>query len=151
MLTINIWKPDTCDCIFHLAFDDGRDEAGNEVGPLGLATFVTQEEAEAIIEERRKNPARSNATTKDSQPNARFCEEHKHLFDHKGRYETVVNENQHKNRTLGLIKEKLPIEFKEIECKWSFDKDRKLNIEVDVPQEVKKELRSHLDKEVNLE
>ena len=114
---ILLWRPDTCGCVIHLAYDDTL--------PLEqrVCTPVTEDEAEAIVDGRRKmgdkdiNPNR--------QPPAKLCPDHASLGYTKARYDQMLEENHRKRLAFAYAKEVMP-DLKLEDYKWSFDKNRNL-------------------------
>ena len=98
MLTVQLWSPDTCGCVFHQASDPA-----NNID----AYFITEEEAENIRKERyRQN---KNNTNKNPVPPSRTCNGHAHLSDSpagerkpatKTVHDVVLEENIRKNRII---------------------------------------------------
>ncbi len=119
---IQLWSPDTCECVIHLAYDDTL--------PPDQRTFtpVTEEEAEVIVGARRAkkepgiNPSR--------QPPAKLCAAHAALGHTKARHDQVCLENANKNRAFGKAQEVMD-DLKYGEFRWSFDANRALQIRID--------------------
>ena len=111
MIHKNIWKPDTCDCEIEYEWDD------------------------SVLTEQRVHTVSKII---------KCCDAHKNLTDKVQNYNTVVNENTRKNILYGKILEIPSLvqertkengekikELKEgLEYRWSFDKDRNLEVEL---------------------
>ena len=105
------WRPDTCGCAFHQIVDDD-----GEIKP------ATREEAQAVLDERRRtNPL--TTTTEDLWPDAE-CAAHRG-FPVAARYALVLDENQRKNRVFGEL-EKLGVTPEQYV--WTFDENRVLDV-----------------------
>ena len=105
------WRPDTCGCAFHQIVDDA-----GEIKP------ATREEAQAVLDERRRtNP--QTTTTEDLWPDVE-CAAHRGL-PVAARYAAVLAENQRKNRVYGVL-EKLGVTPDQY--LWEFDDARVLAV-----------------------
>jgi len=118
---IQLWSPDTCDCVIHLAYDDTI--------PPEQRTFtaVTEEEAEGIVSARRL--LKESGINQNRQPPAKLCLPHAHLGHTPARFQQVTSENQLKNKAFSAAQEVIP-ELNPRDFKWSFDENRNLKISV---------------------
>lgn len=119
--SIQLWSPDTCGCVIHLAYDDTLPPEQRVLTP------VTEEEAEAIVDARRQ--AGEKGINPNRQPPAKLCAAHAHLGHTPARLKQVKSENDSKNIAFGVAKEVIP-ELEVGEFKWSFDAQRKLQVEM---------------------
>jgi len=87
-ITVQTWRPDTCGCQLHLAFDADLPDDQREV------KFVTREEAEAIVAGRR---AKGESVTRAPQPAAVVCPHHAALGNTPVLHSVVAEENRRKN------------------------------------------------------
>mgnify|MGYP001588855667 FL=1 len=95
MLTVQLWSPDTCECVIHQAFDDTVP---------GEVTYVTREEAMAIhVARRQAKPTTTLDPKKSTQPVAQACPAHAHLGETPAKHEACMEENKRKNITLDLV------------------------------------------------
>lgn len=122
------WSPDTCDCVLEYEWDD------------------------VVPESERTHTPTSVVNT---------CSAHTSLSGVAGKYNQVLSENQTKNKAIDEIIQNFPevrkevtdkdgtrFELKdEIECKWSFDENRKLGLDFEgvvLSAAKKAEMAAHL-------
>jgi len=117
--SIQLWSPDTCRCVIHLTYDDTL--------PLDqrALTYVTQEEADAIVKTRRD--AGEPNINPNPQPPAVLCPAHAHLGHTAALLQQVLSENQRKNMALAHAQEIIP-SLEPEDYEWSFDTGRILQI-----------------------
>lgn len=93
MERVQLWRPDTCNCHIHQAVDDAT----------GTIRFVTEAEAEAINEERRRHPEFSGATRREPVTPAKICAAHSGLGHTPARFDSILKENRGKNLVYGEL------------------------------------------------
>jgi len=136
---IQLWSPDTCDCMIHLAYDDTLPPDQR------VFSYVTRDEAEAIIQARR-NAGEQNIN-RNPQPPARSCPAHlAHGFT-AVLLDKVRGENQRKNMALALAQNVVnTLSF--ANYSWSFDSSRVLQVRfmnISVTLQKKNQIQSACD------
>lgn len=134
--SILVWRPDTCGCVIHLAYDDRLSPDQRTFTP------VTWEDAEEIVRARRD--AGEPNINPNAQPSAHLCPAHAHLVA-PSVYQTILDENLRKNQAIGAALEAVP-DLKVRDIKWSFDDERKLKLDVTGISDAQRgEIKSALD------
>ncbi len=114
---IQLWSPDTCSCVIHLAYDD-------TIAPESrVFTYVTEVQAKAIHQARID--AKVPNTNISPQPPAVLCPFHTGLGILL--HPVVLDENRRKNITLGLVQNAVAA-IKLENYGWKFDATRVLQI-----------------------
>lgn len=120
---IQLWRPDTCGCVIHMAYDD-------TVAPeLRVFTYVSEADAH-IIHEARKAANIPN-TNPNRQPPHRICQFHTAIGETPTLHTTIKNENDRKNRTVQDIIDNIPavkLELLDQYVSWSYDASRVLQV-----------------------
>ncbi len=125
MIKTTLWRPDTCDCVISYSWDSEMPEDDR------VHTVTTVHNA---------------------------CVHHKNI-EKTEHFNKVVGENTSKNKVYGVLLENFPELTEEdeqgnkrlkkgIEYKWSFDADRKLNVDIVGAQVSKASLRSFVEAEI---
>src|SRR5678815_2355976 len=114
MIKITTWHPDTCDCTIHYAWDTETTEDERVHTPVerdGVASTVDVNGRTAIAP---KLPTKR-------------CKVHKHLMHHVKHHDTVLEENQRKNISIGHIVESDQT-IAHSDVSWHFDEARILHL-----------------------
>jgi len=136
---IQLWSPDTCGCVIHLAYDDRLPATERTF------TYVTEAQAEAIVKARRDAGERN--INPNPQPPAVLCAAHTPHGFTASLLSQVMEENQRKNITFGQAQQLIPA-LKVENYNWSFDNNRVLQVSftgVAVNQNQRNNLQSAMD------
>jgi len=136
---IQLWSPDTCDCVIHTAYDDRLPPDQR------VFTYVTRDEAEAIVKARRD--AGERHINPNPQPAARLCLAHAAIGFTPSLFTAVLDENRRKNITLGSAQQMI-VNLKGEHYNWHFDDNRVLQISfngITLSQAQKNQLQSSID------